>query len=58
VSLYNPSASKNSEENGAVKEKNGSEGPGINSPDSQTHTTTSKYGQLVEDRRRALEEEL
>jgi len=58
VSLYNPSAGKNSEEKGAVKEKNGSEGSGINSPDSQTHTDTGKYGQLVEERRRALEEEL
>jgi hypothetical protein len=39
VSLYNPSAGKNSEQNGGGKEKNRSEGPETNSTNSQTHTT-------------------
>jgi hypothetical protein len=38
VSLYNPSAGKNSGENGSAETKNRSEGPETNSPNSQTHT--------------------
>ena len=38
VSLYNPSAGKNSGENGGAETKNRSEGPETNSPNSQTHT--------------------
>ena len=38
VSLYNPSAGKNSGRNGNSEAKNTSEGPETNSPNSQTHT--------------------
>jgi hypothetical protein len=39
VSLYNPSAGKNSGMNGATEGENRPEGPETNSPNSQTHTT-------------------
>jgi hypothetical protein len=38
VSLYNPSAGKNSAQNGGTEGKNSSEGPETNSLNSQTHT--------------------
>jgi hypothetical protein len=44
VSLYNPSAGKNSGENGRPEAKNSSEGPETNSPNSQTHTTAGEGG--------------
>jgi hypothetical protein len=44
VSLYNPSAGKNSGENGGSEAKNSSEGPETNSPNSQTHTTAGEGG--------------
>ena len=42
VSLYNPSAGKNSGMNGAAGGKNRSEGPETNSPNSQTHTAAGR----------------
>jgi hypothetical protein len=44
VSLYNPSAGKNSGKNGGSEAKKSSEGPETNSPNSQTHTTPGEGG--------------
>jgi hypothetical protein len=56
VSLYNPSAGKNSGKNGGTQGKNRSEGPETNSPNSQTHTEDDAYDQMWQSRVRVHEE--
>jgi hypothetical protein len=53
VSLYNPSADKNSATNGWTKGKNRSAGPETNSPNSQTHTEDDEYDRMWKSRVRA-----
>jgi hypothetical protein len=56
VSLYNPSAGKNSGKNGGTQGKNSSEEPETNSPNSQTHTEDDDYDRMWQERVQAHKE--